>query len=456
VRSSVVRKFKFQPWGSLNVVTRGVVREGAVFNWSGIDRLPAAAFTVTATRDTEFLYNPAAAVAAEAARNPEFGFAYLQRALWLMGQYFLAARARLIPEQAENEIFAVASLIDQKAAELPLRSELYKVPHLLSHATTRQDAFNALHRLVTGGAPLERSLAGLQLDILSDLERETRFRDMLAFIYERIAGADPGATRAALLQEAANGMQHAFEEAHYVIDGIENLPDDAGFVAIYNHLACNKPYQMPNNFEFTLDSHFVSSILMRRYGTPGLRIVKASDSDAFWHRGHYGRILTLKVSGDQARTERARFYQTLENTLASGTPVVIAPEGTNSTSHNWTETSPGPFSAGAFVLAARMAREPWIIPVALANFDKSAKNSVFAAVVKPPFRVSDYVSDSMDRVAMSRFMADYRKTFRTYVEEARDLTEMARAEEPLRTGLVSNLGRLDRLDREFAEDVHDI
>ncbi len=447
---------KFQPWGSLNVVTRSIGREGAVFNWSGIGRMPAAAFTVTATRDTEFLYIPAAAVATEASRNPEFGFAYLQRALWLMGQFFLAARARLISEQAENEIFAITSLIDQKATELPLRSELYKVPHLLGHATTRQDAFNALHRLVTGGAPLERSLAGLQLDILSDLERETRFRDKLAFIYERIAGADPGETRAALLQEAANGMQHAFEEAPYVIDGIENLPDDAGFVAIYNHLACNKQYQLPNNFEFTLDSHFVSSILMRRFGTPGLRIVKTSDSDEFWHRGYYGRILTLKVSGDQSRTERARFYQTVENTLASGTPVVIAPEGTNSTSHNWTETSPGPFRAGAFILAARMAREPWIVPVALANFDKSAKNSVFAAVVKPPFRVSDYVSDSTDRVAMSRFMADYREIFRTYVEEARDLAEMVRCGEPLRTGLVSNLGRLDRLDREFAEDVHQL
>lgn len=37
-------------------------------------------------------------------------------------------------------------------------------------------------------------------------------------------------------------MLHAFEEVPYIIDGKDNLPDDAGFIAIYNHLACNKQY----------------------------------------------------------------------------------------------------------------------------------------------------------------------------------------------------------------------
>ncbi len=442
---------KFRPPGNSDAVTRTIGRDGTVFNLCGVRRQLVSPFTVTATRDTVLLYIPADVIAAEVKRNPEFGFVYAQRLLWLLGQFMLSARTRLISQQAENETLAVASLIDQKSTEIPVRSDLYKIPHLLGHPTTRQDAFTTLHRLVTGGTPLERSLAGLQLDILTDLERETRFRDKLTFIYERVAGAPHGASRAALLQESSEAMQHAFEEVPYVVAGLENLPREAGSVVVYN-----QQYQLPNNFEFTLDSHFVSSLLLRHYGTPGLRVVKTSDSDEYWHRGYYGRILNIGVSANESRTQRARFYQTVQNTLAAHTPVVVAPEGTNDTSSNWTETSPGPFKPGAFVLAMRMDPEPWVVPIALANFDKSVKNCVFAAVVKPPFRMSDHIKDPNDRDAVSRFLEDYRAVFRSYVEEAQALADDAQNGRPLRPGLLSNLGRLDRLDAEFAGDVHQL
>ena len=447
---------RFQPPGSSDLVTRSIGRDGTVFNLCGVKRPLASPFTVTATRDTVLLYIPADIIAAEAKRNPEFGFVYAQRALWLLGQFMLSARTRLVSRQAENETLAVASLIDQKSTEIPVRSDLYKIPHLLRDPNTRQDAFTTLHRLVTGGTPLERSLAGLQLDILTDLERETRFRDKLSFIYEKVAGAPHGASRAALLQESSEAMQHAFEEVPYVVDGLENLPAEAGSVVVYNHLACNRQYRLPNNFEFTLDSHFVSSLLLRHYGTPGLRVVKLSESNEFWHRGYYGRILNIGVSANESRTQRARFYQTVQNTLAAHTPVVIAPEGTNDTGSNWTETSPGPLRPGAFVLAMRMKPEPWVVPIALANFDRSVKNCVFAAVVRPPFRMSDYVADPEDREAVSRFLEDYRATMRSYVAEAQALAADAQSGRPLRGGLVSNLGRLDRLDAEFSGDVHQL
>lgn len=447
---------KFQPPGNNQMVARTISRTGTVFNWYGISRALASPFTVSATRDTVLYYIPGETIAREAKRNPEFGFVYAQRVLWLLSQFFLSARTRLVSQQAENEVLAVSSLIEQKATEIPLRSDLYKIPPLLGHPNTRSDAFNILHRLVTAGTALERSLAGLQLDILNDLERETRFRDKLAYVYEQIAGADSSATRAQLLHRAAEGMLHAFEEVPYVVQGIDNLPDDAGFIAIYNHLACNKQYQLPNNFEFTLDSHFVSSLLLRHYGTPGLRIVKDSDSEEFWHRGYYGRILSIKVSSEDSRSERARFYRTVQATLAAHTPVVIAPEGTNDSTESWTETSPGTFQPGAFVLGTRMTPEPWIVPIALANFDKSVKNSVFAAVIKPPFRMSDVVSDPTDRPAMSKFIESYRDTFRDYVMEARELAENIRNGAPVSPELISNLERLDALDGEFADDVHQL
>lgn len=447
---------KFHTGDHSQMVTRTISRTGTVFNWYGINRPLPTPFSVGATRDTALFFIPGEAIARAAQRNPEFGFVYSQRVLWLLSQFFLSARTRLVSQQAENEVLAVSSLIEQKATEIPLRSELYRIPPLLSHPVTRSEAFTTLHRLVTNGTPLERSLAGLQLDILTELERETRFRDKLAYVYERVAGAGPSATRAELLHQSAEGMLHAFEEVPYVIEGIDNLPDDPGFIVIYNHLACNKQYQLPNNFEFTLDSHFVSALLLRHYGTPGLRIVKTSDSDEFWHRGYYGRILSIKVSADDTRLERARFYQTVQNTLAAHTPVVIAPEGTNDTNNNWTETSPGQFQPGAFVLGTRMTPEPWIFPIALANFDKSVKNSVFAAVIKPPFRMSEFISDPEDRAAMNEFIETYRMTFRGYVREARELAEEIRERPVVRTGLMSNLERLDALDSEFADDVHQL
>lgn len=452
VRGRVALKFRLED--DNDIVTRTIGRSGTVCNWHGITRPLETPFTVEATRDTVLLYVPGHAIAGEASRNPEFGQVYAQRELWLLGQFLLSAQTRLISAEAENEILAVSSLIEQKSTEIPVRSSLYKIPHLLRHPDTRDDAFHSLHQLVTSGTPLERSLAGLQLDILAHLERETWFRERLAYIYERVAGADPSVTRASLLQESAEAMRHTFEEVPYVIEGIENFPDNAGFIVIYNHLAGYKEYKLPNNHEFTLDSHFVSSVLMRRFGTPGLRIVKNSDSGEFWHGGYFGRILSIQVSTGQSQAERARYYQTVQNTLSANTPVVIAPEGTNATVDNMTETSPGPFRPGAFVLASRMKPEPWIVPVALANFDKSIRNSVYAAVVKPPFRLSDHVFDPSDRSAVAQFVDAYREVFRGYVAEARNLADAAREGVGLRKNVVSNLGRLNWLDSEFADDLH--
>jgi lysophospholipase L1-like esterase/CRP-like cAMP-binding protein len=447
---------KFRSEGNNDIVTRTIGRSGTVCNWHGITRTLETPFTVEATRDTVLLFVPGHAIAKEASRNPEFGVVYAQRELWLLSQFLLSAQTRLISAEAENEILAVSTLIDQKSTEIPVRSSLYKIPHLLRHPDTREDAFHNLHQLVTSGTPLERSLAGLQLDILSDLERETWFRERLAYIYERVAGADPSATRASLLQESAEAMRHTFEEVPYVIEGMENFPDHGGFIVVYNHLAGYKEYKLPNNHEFTLDSHFVSSLLMRRFGTPGLRVVKNSDSGEFWHRGYFGRILTIQVSTGQSPTERARYYQTVQNTLDANTPVVIAPEGTNNTVDNLTESSPGPFRPGAFALATRMNPEPWIVPIALANFDKSIRNSVYAAVVKPPFRMSDQIADPTDRSAIAQFVKDYRRVFRGYVVEALDLANAAREGAGFRGNVISNLGRLNWLESEFADDVHQV
>ena len=56
-----------------------------------------------------------------------------------------------------------------------------------------------------------------------------------------------------------------------------------------------------------------------------------------------------------------------------------------------TEESPGPFKLGAFLLAASIEPEPYIVPVAVANFDKRINQNVFSLVIKKPFRISDHI-----------------------------------------------------------------
>ena len=442
--------------GQTEKVIRSVGREGAVFGLCGTSRSLTAPYTASATRDTIALHFPKHVFGHKAATNPDFGLALAQRYLWLFGQLLLYARTRLLSDGAENEVLAIQSLIDQKATEIPVRSEIYRIPVLLRHPFTRPDAFDRLYRLKTSGRPLERSLAGLQIETLRDMEREVRFTEKLSYIYETIAGAPHEATRAELLETSAEAFQQAFEEVPYVIDGMENLPETPGFIAVYNHLACNKQYMLPNNFEFTLDSHFVSAILKHAYGTPGLRVVKPSDNAEFWHRGYYGRVLNIETPPDNSDAAKERFYRAVGKTIAADTPVVIAPEGTNDTRDNLTETSPGPFHPGAFVMAMRLDPEPVIVPIALANFDKSIRDSVFAAVVKPPIRVSDYVSDLSNPAELDGFLADYRKDFRRYVEEAEALASDARRNSSAPARALSNLARLNKLETEFSDDVFEL
>ena len=65
-----------------------------------------------------------------------------------------------------------------------------------------------------------------------------------------------------------------------------------------------------------------------------------------------------------------------------------------------------------------MDPEPLIIPIALANFDKPVSNTIYSAVIKPGFKIFDYVSNPNNKEMLNEFLLDFRKIFRGYVEEA--------------------------------------
>ena len=109
------------------------------------------------------------------------------------------------------------------------------------------------------------------------------------------------------------------------------------------------------------------------------------------------------------------FYNTAAEFIKTGQNLMLSPEGTSFK----TEDSPGPFKAGAFILAASMNPEPFIVPIVVTNFDKRLNQNVFSLIIKEPFKISDYVADPyQNKEGLSQFLIEFRNKYKGYVQEA--------------------------------------
>ncbi len=217
----------------------------------------------------------------------------------------------------------------------------------------------------------------------------------------------------------------------YVVEGEHNLPPTPGHIFIFNHLKNHEYNTLPNNFQLTLDSHFVSSVILDpHYGDSGIRVVRKSRGTEYGHQSYYDRLGhifvytkesdELRETTEQKRARRDEFFEEAGTRLRAGLNLIISPEGTS----YWTEDSPGPFKPGAFRLAASLEPEPMIVPIAVAHFDRRVHSTVYAAIIKPPFKMSSVVSDPTDPTQLRAFLAEYHETYTAYVEEARQLARV--------------------------------
>lgn len=220
-----------------------------------------------------------------------------------------------------------------------------------------------------------------------------------------------------------------FEKTKYILAGEENIPDTPS-IFIYNHLKNHDFNTLPNNFQLTLDSHFVSSIILyKKYKDPGIRVVRVPKGDEYGHQYYYERLghipvytkdsVVLEETAEEKKRRREEFYNTASNYLQNGTSIMLAPEGQSLS----TSVSPASFKPGAFRLPTFMKEEPFIVPIALANFDKRLNHTTFAAVIKEPFKISERLEDPNDKAEMAAFLEAYRKEYRMYVEEAIELSK---------------------------------
>jgi len=188
-----------------------------------------------------------------------------------------------------------------------------------------------------------------------------------------------------------------FSKINYIIKGSENLPYEQNSIFIYNHLNNPIDYSVSTNFQITLDSHFISSlILYKYYNNAGNRVVRCSLENELAHKNYYEKFDYIRVFAErfipktmnykQVKEFNKGFYSHSIDNLKKGVGIIVSPEGFSLK----TEESPGIFKLGVFKLATIVKPEPKIVPVVMANFDKLLSKSLYKCEIMKPFKMSDH------------------------------------------------------------------
>lgn len=104
---------------------------------------------------------------------------------------------------------------------------------------------------------------------------------------------------------AAKLSKELFSLNNFDLRGTENLPSSAGVVFIYNHMSNNDEYILDNNFQITLNIHFISSVIIYAYyNIPFLRIVRHGLPFEKGHNAYYDKFGYIKVYSKEFLPEK--------------------------------------------------------------------------------------------------------------------------------------------------------
>ena len=225
-------------------------------------------------------------------------------------------------------------------------------------------------------------------------------------------------------------IKSAFTNIHFQIKGSEYLPYEKNVIFIYNHLSNDPYFTVEDDFQITLDSHFISSfILDKYYKDSGVRVVRHSLPNETQHKDYYERLNYIRVYAHKfipegldkevIKKENLQFYTQAMKHLSENSGLVFGPEGNSYP----TEDSPGIFRYGIFKLSCMMDPQPWIVPLVMANFDKLPSEAIFKCEIKPPFKMSDLgITDEKDPAlpkVVENLNNDYKKWVNTLQTEGK-------------------------------------
>ena len=412
--------------GEARVLLRTLTEPGRVVGWSALVEPYHYRDTATATEDTNLLVFERQWLEFRAEENPKFGVELMTQILWVLGNRLRETRIRLVASRYKEEALAVRALLEHSASQLSVTSPLHKLPIYLESRLTLSDAFQTLEVLRKHGDPLEASIARMCLEILENIRKELDVYRRLQQIYETVSEAPADATPEQVRRRCCVEFCKLFQRVNHAIRGEENLPGEPGHIFIMNHIVSHPENTLPNDFQLTLDTHFVACMLLaRKYGEPPMRVVRKSHPHEYGHQKYFDRLGYIYVYAKHmdedeenpkllAEQRRLAFLDTAARCLGEGKNLVICPEGTCTT----TERSPLPLKAGAFRLAAFVEPEPLIVPIVIANFDRKITRTTLVAHVHTPFRLSDHVPKPMQDEALFAFIADLGERMRSWVGEA--------------------------------------
>ena len=446
--------------------TRTIARSGVALSLSSGIHETNSPYTIKATRDTTIIKFSNEFIDNLISKDPDLGLKFLKRELWQLGKYIQSSSGlTTYPAKDEAELFNF--LLSDNSARIPVNSKLYNIPHLLKNHLTHSLAFDIIYEVVVTGNENEKSIASLMIDAMSGLERKNRFFNQLTKIYNRVATSQNEFNKETLQKLTNADFIKAFDQVPYVIKGMENLPDEPTNIFFYNHLASIDENTLANGHSFSIDSHFISAkILFPKYGDGGQRIARYSRNTEFWRYNYYENLDyifvhtpesdRLEETDKEKKKRKEKLFVETQNIFDQKRPLVIAPEGTSETDDNITINSPGPFKPGAFLIASELEPEPLLVPIALANFDYSISNAIYCAVIKKPIKIKDYVKDIKNKKELEKFLIDYRKKFRSYVEEAIDLSKNIYNDNQKIENVETNINLVSPIEEEYEADVREL
>lgn len=411
---------------STNVFMRSLSQPGQVVSWSSLAQSQGHDYIAVAEKDVAICCIPSSIITQLCITHTSFAINLFKILLKDTSNQLLASRALLIRQHTQNEQSAVSSLLHNLGPKISIESPLNKIPYLLKNRATQEDAFSYLQQARQQGCLFEKNVAGLCSDLLVETRREFDFYKGLHSIYQMVINADKTEEPRSIRNKSAKKFFDIFSKTRHLIMGEQNLPDTSGHIFILNHLVSHPYHKLPNGFEFSLDTHFISAmILNEKYGDSGVRVVRKSRYSEYGHEAYYQRLGHINVytnesrpsdSNEQSTNWRDRFYADATRHLQRGDNIIICPEGTS----NWSDNSPSAFKSGAFRLAAMQDRETLIVPIVVANFDKLLSETVLAAIVKPPIKVADAI-DFNNPQGMSDFLVKLRADYKNDLQQTQSL-----------------------------------
>ena len=408
------------------IVIHSINEPGAMIGWSSMVKPYRCQATATALETTRVIAFDRKRVEDYCQSQPEFGLQFVTRILWALGDRLGSSRAQLAVRQNSVESRRVRELLAERGEALGVNSPLYKIPVYLENRLTAADAYDVLDDLARSQDPVERDLAIHCRQLVAGAELEARVFRQLQQIYDTVARAPDSDGPEEIRRACCEGFRELYSLTDYRIEGWENLPPDPGFIVLMNHLSNHPESTLPNQFQLTLDTHFVSAmILYERYGQAPVRVVRQAAPDEAGHRRYFDRLGYITVTTgrpggspselkDKMAVARKRFLSDAKAVLSSGRNLVICPEGGSTT----TKASPMAFRAGAFRVARATNPEPLIVPIAVANFDRPIARTRLAAKILQPIRLSESVPRSAPDEAFYEFINELRQRYRGFVRDA--------------------------------------